>query len=506
MKRKSLSLAALIVVTGMLLGRFSGILREMVMAAALGLTRDADLAIFAISIPDFLTALLIGGAAGAVLIPEFHRLSGDEDPSAASQLVCHSLAGIGLASLLVCGVLAWGAPLVVRVLAPGFEEGTFETAVGLFRIVLLAFPVCVLTAITAAALQARGKVVMPALGTLTFNLVVIAAVLLLLAPGRVNLLGWGVIAAAVARFSGMFVNCWRCGLFRGGTMGLFRLSRLHRSLGIRYVQAIAAIGFSVSVPMTGQAFASGHEGGMAAFTYAFKLVEVPQGICAAVISMVFFPRLSQLVAEGRQADVQRLLTQATGIVFLLTLPAVVGFLGSAQPIVTKVFERGRFESGDVAAIVQLSQLAIAALPGAVLTQLMMTVFHAHQNTRFPMLVSLGMIFAQIAGCWFAGARFGVPGVMVAVVTGSWLYSLSLLAGLTVQHRISLVSLPQLRQIGLFALLAAGSGWISWLARKHTSDPLLQTIWAAAAAGLCLGIGLLMLRRKIILPVGKPASS
>ena len=83
--------------------------------------------------------------------------------------------------------------------------------------------------------------------------------------------------------------------------------RLNWNLLRRYGQAILAIGLTTLLPVVGRAFASySGEGGIAAFNYAWKLIELPVGLVLASFSIVLFPRMSSLAAEAREADIEAL--------------------------------------------------------------------------------------------------------------------------------------------------------------------------------------------------------
>ncbi|MCH8042457.1 MAG: hypothetical protein IID44_01950 [Planctomycetes bacterium] len=438
MSRQALTRATVVVVIGMILGRLSGMVRELSMAGMLGVTSDADLAIFAISIPDLLTAMLVGGAVGAVLVPEFHRLTTEESPAAAHQLVCQSLLGIGLASLLVSLLLAAGGRYLVMMLAPGFSGAQLAAATALLRTVLIAFPCCTLAAVTSAALQARGRVAVVSLGTLLLNAVLIAAIVALLAPGSVGILGWAVVAATSVRLVSQWAACWHAGLLRGGWQGALRLRRLDRGLVVRYALALSAIGLTVFAPLISRAFASTIDGGIATFNYAFKLVELPRGLLAAALTMVLFPRISQLFSSRKAEQAGRLVGEVTRLVIVLSVPLAIGLCLGARPIVSLLFERGQIGPSEVERIAALARIAFAALPALVLVVLAMSVFHAQNNTRFPFVVSLAMTGLHVALSAALLAIWGEAGLMAAIVAVAWLHWLILAVGLRRSYGISML--------------------------------------------------------------------
>ena len=439
MSGRSLIGSSLLVAVGLLIGRSSGLLRELVLADVLGLTRAADLAMFALSIPDLLTGLLIGGAISAVLIPEYHALEKLGAARAANRLIGQSLLGIGLASLGLCVALFLGERWWIGAIAPGFAGADYDSAVLLSRIALIGFPLSALTAVTSAVLQIRQRLAMVSAGTMIFNGTIIVAVLTCLVPERIDVVGWAVVAAAFLRLASQIAVGIQTRAFAGAFVGVWTLSFLTRDLVSRYLQALAAIGLSICTPVIARAFASAEPGQMAAVTYALKLIEVPTGLCGAVLSMVVFPMLSRELSDKRGVDAQRLISRTTGLLMLLTVPATVGFLAAGRPIVSLLFERGRIGGNEVRLIADLSRIAMLSVPAVVVSTLAVSAFHARRDTRFPFVLGLLMTGLQLLVTpWFLSA-WGTRGLMVTVVAIGWAQCLCLGCGLAIRHRIFLVS-------------------------------------------------------------------
>jgi len=334
-------------------------------------------------------------------------------------------------------VLALAAPLVVSLLAPGFSGADRGEAVRLVRIVMLALPLCPLAAITSAALQSRGRVALTAVGTLIFNAVLIAAIVALLARSGVVALAWAVVAAAALRFASQLIACARGGMFAGGMTRLVRLTRLRGDLPGRYLMALGAIGLTVAIPVIARAMASGDVGSMAAFTYAFKLVELPRGLIVAVLTMVLFPRLSRLFDEGRAGEGERLIARGTNLILLFTLPVAICFAACAGPVVSLLFERGAVGAGEAARIAMLARVAFVSLPALGLVTIAMNVFHAHRHTRFPLLATLAVAAVHVAVSAAVVRPWGDVGLMVTVSAVCWLHCLLLCGGLWWRYRISI---------------------------------------------------------------------
>ena len=380
----------------MLLGRFSGLIRDLVVIAQLGLTGNADLAVLAISIPDLLTGLLIGGAVSAVFVPEFHRQTQHESAAAGHQLVGQSLLAIGLVSVALALLLGLVGRWLVTLLAPGFEGTQAIRAIQIVRITLVAFPCCTLAAVTGAALQAKGRVATPAFGTLIFNACVIVGVLYTVRSGAMSQLAVAVIVGAALRLGSQLLACQRAKLFVGSLHGLFSFSRLNRKIFVRYVHTLTAIVLTILLPVISRRYASHFEGGIAGFTFAYKLVELPLGFFSAILTMVYFPRISALFTAGQSRQGERLISRLGGWTLVASVPMVVFLTSAAQAIVGLLFRHGDLGADGIERIAGLARIAFAALPALILSLLAMSVFHARQRTGFPFVVTIVLAMMHVA--------------------------------------------------------------------------------------------------------------
>lgn len=443
--------AALAVVSGMLLGRLSGLVRELVLAARLGVSGDADIAILGITLPDFLTALLVGGAAGAVIVPEYHRRRAEEGIPRANLFVWRSFLAIGALTALLAAALATFASPLVYLLAPGLSAESAQRAAEIVRVSLIGFPLAPLAAVTSAALQARGKVIVPAFGTVLFNGVLIATLAIAVTPGRLMLLGWGIVLAAGARLLSQLAACYRHGLFDGAGRETFAPRAIDRRLALRYVQALGAVGLTALLPVISRAIASATVGGIAQFSYAYKLIELPLGLCGAILSMVLFPRFSRLMSDGNFAGARTLAARSFAGIVAVSLPAAVLLAGWGLPVVELLFGRNRLNSEDLARIAELVQLGALALPAILFAVLTTGLFHARRDTATPFRVSLLAAAAHAGLAWMASRTFGLHGVMVALAATSWLHAASLIV--LFRRGDERKVLPRFRPVQIAALAA-----------------------------------------------------
>src|SRR4051794_3558239 len=106
---RRLAEAALVVMTGFVLSRILGAVRNIVIAAHFGTGTEFDAYVAAIALPDLVFQVLVGGAVGSAFIPVFKRyvaLGESDEAWHVTSSVINAFAGIALATSVVLAVFA----------------------------------------------------------------------------------------------------------------------------------------------------------------------------------------------------------------------------------------------------------------------------------------------------------------------------------------------------------------------------------------------------------------
>lgn len=496
MSKRSVSMAAMFVALAMILGRLTGLFRVLGLATVLGVSHANDLAILVISVPDILNAMLIGGAMAAVLVPEMHRRAQDVSEQQANQLIVQTFFAVAGVSSMLALILAMCSTWFTQILASGFTPFEISQASRLIMIVLLAFPISAVTAVTSAVLQGHHKPTIPAYGNLFFNVILIAAIFLWVTPDQIEVLAWAVVAAVSFRLLTQLISCYFIGAFRGGFDSLSRFATLNRALMMKYLQALTAIGLVVAFPVVSRSFASAYEGGISLFEYAQKLVELPRGLFGAILTMVIFPRLSRTFSEGNAGDSSKLISQAAGLILLITIPVTVAVYGCAEPVVALLFERGMFSAADAANTARLLQIAIMSMPALILSILTMDIFYSRHETIIPFKISLLSLVCLIVLSLVLRASMGISGIMLAFVVTSWIHFLGLTLALHLKLNVSVIEGVAFKHCAALILLMVTGLLFSAMMIKVVAEPVLLIVYSGMLGLLCFGAVLVILKNHL----------
>ncbi len=420
-----------IVSAAVALSRLSGLVRETVMAHLFGAGRIYDAFSLGFRIPNLTRDLFAEGALSSAFVPTFTEYLGTKGRDAAAEL--SRLVGTAIVLLVgflsVLGVVF--APVLVGLLAPGWEAadpGKFQLAIALTRIM---FPFLLLVALAAQAmgiLNACNRFGVPALASTFFNIVSVVAGIAIgfwLGPrlGITPIVGmaWGVV------LGGSFQLAWQIPSLR--RMGFTFRPRLNWSHpGLRHIIRLmgpaiigsAAVQVNVAVNTN---FAStivdpvrGLNGPVSWLQFAFRFMQLPLGLFGVAIASATLPAISRSAAAGNMDEFRRTLSRSLGTVFLLTVPSAVGLMILGRSMIGVIYQGRKFEAYDTQqTAVALSCYAIG-LAGYSALKVLAPAFYALGSARAPALVSLASILINFVVAWWLTRRLHMGHAGLALAT------------------------------------------------------------------------------------------
>jgi len=130
--------------------------------------------------------------------------------------------------------------------------------------------------------------------------------------------------------------------------------------------------------------------------FAFRLMYLPIGLFGVSIATAATPAISRMVAEQDFARIRSTLADALGLMLFLNVPATVGLIVLARPIVAVIFEHGEFTAADTLATAAALQLYAVGLVGYSVVRIVSPTFYALQRSRVPVMVSAGSVLVNVA--------------------------------------------------------------------------------------------------------------
>jgi putative peptidoglycan lipid II flippase len=319
----------------------------------------------------------------------------------------HLASSVINALLIVTGVLVvagivFAEPLV-RIYAADYAEvpGKLELTIALTRI---AFPFLTMVAVAAVLmgmLNSLGHFFIPALSPAMFNvaIIVMALTLVPLAPSLGVAPITIVAVATLVGGLGQVLIQWpplRREGFRYRPVLDVRDEGLHRVLLLMGPGTIGMAATQINV-FVNTVLATGEGTGRVSWLdFAFRIMYLPIGLFGVSIATAATPAISRMVAEQDFARIRSTLANALGLMLFLNVPATIGLIVLAQPIVAVIFEHGEFTAAYTVATAAAVQLYAIGLVGYSIVRIISPTFYALQRSRVPVMVSAGSVLVNVA--------------------------------------------------------------------------------------------------------------
>ena len=468
---------SLIVASGTLLSRITGLIRVGATVAVLGATVLGDTYNRANSTPNIVYELLLGGVLTASLLPIFVAAHENDDTSATAAIMTTALVILGLftvvAMIFASSISSFFAANVHDPIArrDATEVGTRLVQLFIPQMLFYGF-----TALATAALNARRRFVAAAYAPVLNNVVVITMLLMVrnelqgcstkncgvrfaVEHSRfVWWLGFGTTLGIVAMAAALIVPLLRMNVPLLTGRAAFRhpgVARMMRLSGWTIGYVIAnQIALLYIMRLTGT-----NTGALSQYQVAFMFFQLPHGLLAVSIMTAVGSEVASAATRGDTNLFSTRFVAGFRLLLLAMIPAT-GAIVAFAPALTNLVRHGKFNQHEAT---QTAHVLIAMTCGLVAFSLYLytlRAFYAYGNTRTPFMINCVENVVNIALAIPLFQHFGVVGLgfaFAAAYTVAGVTAITMLQRSTGKlHLNQLVALSA--KIILATALAALVGW------------------------------------------------
>lgn len=479
---KRLLRSGLIVSTMTLVSRVLGLVRDVVVANLMGAGAAADVFFFANKIPNFLRRLFAEGAFSQAFVPVLTECHASEDIDKTRQLIARASGTLGVLVSIVTlfGVLGsgvvtalFGAGWFIDWLNDGPSAPKFELASLLLKITFPYLWFITFVALSGAILNTLGKFAVSSFTPVFLNVAIIGC-------------AWFVAPQLEQPEIGLAI-----GVFIGGLIQfLFQIPFLYKEgmlvkpqwgwndpgvTKIRTLMIPALFGVSVSqINLLFDTFIASFlmTGSISWLYYSDRLLEFPLGLFGIAIATVILPALSRKHVEQSNEHFAHTMDWGVRMVLLLGIPAMLGLMVLAKPMLMVLFMRGEFSPADVEQA-SLSLLAYASgLLNFMLIKVLAPGYYARQDTKTPVRYGIiamltNMVFNAIFAYLYGYIGLAMATALSALVNAALLYRGLHRAEVYKVSKTTLLFVLRLALAGavmvaaLLWLLPAMGQWLAW---------------------------------------------
>jgi putative peptidoglycan lipid II flippase len=397
--------------------RVLGIVRTSMFSSVFGTSHVSDAYLQAFLVPDFIFNIVAGGALSSAFIPVYTQYMVAEGNEKKAWHVASSALNLALALM---SILALIVIIFAHQIVPLYNVGItnpqeLNMIVSLTRVMLLQSIALGGGVIVTAVLNAKQDFRLPAIGTVLYNVGLIAG----LVPGlfmaltghgsantsldsgnnfAVSAATWGVVAGAVLQVAIQIPGLVKVGMkytpsFDFRHPGVIQIGRqmLPRIFNSAMVYLSTYVDRTLILLVVGSI-----GGGVTQYYQAFQLVLLPYGIFGLSSATAAFPTLAENVSKGRFDRVRNTILETLRSILFMSIPSSVGLIVLGLPVIQVLLQHGAYSLTDAQATsipLAFFALGLAALAAV---EILVRSFYAMRDTKTPVIVSIAQFIFKIA--------------------------------------------------------------------------------------------------------------
>lgn len=417
----SITIAALLVALSSGVSRFLGIFRDRILATEFGAGDTLDVYYAAFRMPDLIFNLLVLGALSAGFIPVFTQLLKNpiikirdvflnEKNKEAWELTNNILNILVLGMLVLAGIGIIFAPLLMKILAPGFTGEKQEMAATLTRIMFLSPIFLGISSILGGVLQSFKRFFIYSLAPIMYNIGIIVGALYFVPVWGAQGLAWGVVLGAFLHMIIQLPAVRELGFrfklifdYKDKNVKKIGWMMIPRTLSL----AIGQVNFLV-ITIIASTLASGS---LTVFNFANNLQYFPIGIFGISFAVAAFPTLSAVAFDKKKLIKSFSLTIRQILFFIV--PSTVLMLTLRAQLIRVIFGAGHFGWEDTILTLNTLSLFVISLFAQATIPLLVRIYYARHDSKRPFYIGFFSVAINVFLSIWLSSRIGVEGLALA---------------------------------------------------------------------------------------------
>jgi putative peptidoglycan lipid II flippase len=367
----------------------------------------------AFRIPNLLRDLFAEGALSTAFVTVFSKTIATSDDDAAAWRLANKVATMAIVTLsAICLLGIVFSPQLVATLAPGFDAAKAALTVTLTRIMFPFILLVSLAALVMGMLNARNVFGVPAMASSFFNIGSICGGVLLgywmdphFGPRALIGLAFGTLFGGLLQLIVQLPKARQVG-YRFRADFSWRDPGVSAILALMGPSVIAAATTQVNVLINSMFASTLGDGPIFWLSIAFRLMQLPLGLFGVALGTVSLPLLSRLAAAGQMDAFRSELSRGMRLALLLTVPSTIGLMLLAGPIISVLYQHGRFTAQEAGQAAGALQFYAIGLGGYAALKILVNAFYALDRRKTPMMVSFMAVVLNLIFNWLFTFRLG----------------------------------------------------------------------------------------------------
>jgi len=406
--------------------RILGLIRDVMIFAALGTSVWNSAFILAFTLPNLFRRLLGEGALTSAVVPVFSDVLQKQGRELAFDFFNQVLLRV---SVILLATVSGGIVALACLNSFGFVGGRWVLGADLSVFLLpYMFFIC-LAAVVSAGLNVMGRFAAAALTPILLNsamIAVLAAGWLLQKDQKeiVYLLCGGVLFGGVLQLAVPALD-----LMRQGWRPKFSTESsdaMEQVWALFIPGLLGAAILQINILVSRLLAFTLDESSVSVLYLASRLMELPLGVFSIAVVTVFFPLLATAASGKDRAAFAEAFSQGLRLIFAISVPAGIGLFLLAEPILEVLFNWGNFSATDVSATVPLLAIYAIGLPFYSIATFATRALHARKDMISPVRAAFLCLVVNAVLGYFLMQFYGAAGLALGNVLAAVLQSIILL--------------------------------------------------------------------------------
>lgn len=394
-----------------------GFSRDLVLAYFYGTSNISDAYLISLTIPIVLFSF-IGAGITAAYIPIYSTIEKNEGETNAYQFTSNLINIALVLCLIMFGLSFIFAEQLVGLFASGFTQETMEIAVTFTRISMVSIFFSGMIYIFQSLLQVRNKFYIPALVGLPLNAVFLFSIIYS-KFSNIYVLAIGSVVATAAQFLFLYPFVRKIGYRYSLILNV--LDKNIKEMGNIALPVIIGVSVNEINVLVDRTLASRIAvGGISSLTYANRLNGFIVNIFVITIATVLFPTISKMAAQADMLGLKRAVSKAINAVSLILVPATVGFMIYARPIIQLLYGRGEFSESAIVLTSSALFFYSLGMIGYSYREIIAKAFYSLKDTSTPMKNATFGVSVNIVLNIILSRYMGISGLALATSISSTL--------------------------------------------------------------------------------------
>ncbi len=425
------------------LSRIFGFIRDITIAQYLGVSLLSDAFFAAFRLPNFFRRVFAEGAFNSAFVPIFiekiQNCKSGQDKAGSDLIFVRNIFSLLFYVLLIFTIIFQiFMPFFMKILFPGFfsDPDKSELLIALSRITIFYLLFISLVSLCSGILNSINKFAVPAAAPIILNITIIVAAALFgtLVPNYAYALSWGVFLAGILQFLWVFVFTAKAGFLLYPRFPSLKLNKDSRKFFRKLLPGIIGANVMQINLLIDSIFASVIAGAMSYLYYADRINQLPLAMIGIAIGIALLPALSRRIKSGEHDAAIKLQNAALEVGLILVIPATLALTVLSYPIISALFERGKFTADQSFFVAEALMFYSFGLPSYVLVKVMEPAFFARGDTKTPMKIALAcLINNAVWNVIFYFCNLGYIGIVLASVLSTYL-NLALLVTILIRKK------------------------------------------------------------------------